>query len=100
MEEDLFHMTHPPFRRMRDSLGAGAERTAPHRENDSVGTGQATWLVPRGTSQLRDSAGFAPDFADHRATRAFPPERRHDSTAPQVHANRTTASENQRSNAG
>jgi hypothetical protein len=55
------------------TLGAGAERTAPHRENDSVGTGQATWLVPtKGTSQLRDSAGIAPDFAEHRATRVRP----------------------------
>lgn len=43
------------------TLGAGAERTAPHRENDSAGTGQATWLVPRGgASQLRVSAGITP----------------------------------------
>src|SRR5919202_1385958 len=25
--------------------------------------GQATWLAPEGTSQLRVSAGFSPDFA-------------------------------------
>jgi hypothetical protein len=63
------------------TLGAEAERTAPHRENDSAGTGQATWLVPTtGASQLRVSAGIAPDFAEHRATRALTPGHEHDST--------------------
>jgi hypothetical protein len=34
------------------------------RELTFVGVEQATWLVPRwGASQLRDSAGFRPDFA-------------------------------------
>lgn len=64
------------------TLGRGAERTAPHRENDSADTGQATWLVPsKRASQLRDSTGVSPDFADHRATRAGSPGLPHDSTA-------------------
>lgn len=40
------------------TLGRGAERTAPHRENDSADTGQATWLVP---SRGHHSCATAPD---------------------------------------
>jgi hypothetical protein len=44
---------------------AGAARTAlPPRADFRFGTGRSTWLIPSGgASQLRDSAGFAPDFA-------------------------------------
>jgi len=53
------------------TLGAGAERTAPHRENDSAGTGQATWLVPtKGHHSCASAPGSHRTSLKHRATRA------------------------------
>src|SRR5262245_48684158 len=51
-----------------------APRAALHPRTTLVGAEQSSWLVPpRGASQLRDSAGLAPDFADPCATRRMAP---------------------------
>src|SRR5271170_5343914 len=54
---------------------AATDRTALHpRTGVRREPGQATGLIPEGTSPLRDSAGFAPDFAGLAATPGTPPE--------------------------
>jgi hypothetical protein len=67
----LVTTTMKPPRQAEGGRPAGGARTnSPSSEGRSVGTGQATWLrLAYEASQLRDSAGFAPDFAEHRASR-------------------------------
>ena len=60
-----FCLTMKNLRVVRRRRLGGRSRTKPPflRGLSSFGAGQATWLGLKAASQLRDSAGFPPDFA-------------------------------------